>query len=56
VLISEEVKGLVRAAYDRAREILEKNRTTLDAITEALLEKETINREELREIVESSTA
>ncbi len=56
VLISEEVKGLVRAAYDRAREILEKNRTTLDAITEALLEKETINREELREIVENSTA
>ncbi|HFQ90015.1 MAG TPA: ATP-dependent zinc metalloprotease FtsH, partial [Desulfobulbus sp.] len=56
VLINEEVKGLVQSAYDRAREILEKNRATLDAITEALLDRETINRDELREIVEKNAA
>ncbi len=54
ILISEEVKGLVQSAYDTARDILKKNRKTLDAITDALLDRETINHDELREIVESS--
>jgi cell division protease FtsH len=51
VLIDAEVKKLVQSAYDRARAILEENRRQLDAITEALLDRETISRDDIREII-----
>ena len=44
--IDEEVQKLVRAAYEKAREILTQYRDALDRVAQALLEKETLSREE----------
>ncbi len=46
-MVDDEVKRLVDEAYARAREILAANRPLLDAIAAALLERETIDREDL---------
>ncbi len=45
--IDKEVGGLLEAAHGRARKILEEKRATLDAIATTLLERETLEREEL---------
>ena len=52
LLIDQEVRKLIQRAYDRAKEILQTNRTILDAITQALLDRETISHEEIKAIVE----
>lgn len=49
--IDNEVKNLVQSAYDTAKNILVENRATLDGIAHALLEKETINRQNIEQIV-----
>jgi cell division protease FtsH len=46
-VVDAEVKRLVDEAYARATEILSDNRPLLDAIAAALLERETIDREDL---------
>jgi cell division protease FtsH len=46
-VVDAEVKRLVDEAYARATEILMANRPLLDAIAVALLERETIDREDL---------
>jgi cell division protease FtsH len=46
-VVDDEVKRLVDEAYARATEILAANRPLLDAIAAALLERETIDREDL---------
>lgn len=51
MLIDGEVKKLVQSAYDRARGLLEQHRDLLDAITNALLERETISRGDIQAIV-----
>ncbi|MDD2464881.1 MAG: ATP-dependent zinc metalloprotease FtsH [Desulfobulbus sp.] len=51
VLIDTEVKKLVQAAYDQSREILIEHRTHLDAITQALLERETLSGTDIKKIV-----
>jgi cell division protease FtsH len=50
-LVDDEVKRLVDEAYARATEILTANRPLLDAIAVALLERETIDREDLDRLV-----
>jgi cell division protease FtsH len=50
-VVDDEVKRLVDEAYARAREILSENRPLLDAIAVALLERETIDREDLDRLV-----
>jgi cell division protease FtsH len=50
-LVDDEVKRLVDEAYARATEILNENRPLLDAIAVALLERETIDREDLDRLV-----
>jgi cell division protease FtsH len=50
-LVDDEVKRLVDEAYARATEILTENRPLLDAIAVALLERETIDREDLDRLV-----
>ena len=47
--IGKEVKGLIDTAYRDAQTILKKNTKILDAIAEALLEKEKINAEEFKQ-------
>lgn len=48
--IDAEVHELVQEAYERAKEILIKYRTQLDAVGQRLIEVETINREEFERI------
>jgi len=48
--IDEEVQKLVRKAYDKAKAILTQYRDILDRVAQALLEKETLTREEFEAI------
>jgi cell division protease FtsH len=50
--IDEEVSGVLSDQYDCAKRLLEEHRATLDRISEALLERETLDTEELRLLVE----
>jgi cell division protease FtsH len=49
-LRDHEQAQLTDAAYDEARRLLAKHRATLDRVAAALLEKETLTREELLEV------
>ncbi|MBB5939382.1 ATP-dependent zinc metalloprotease FtsH [Streptomyces zagrosensis] len=49
-LVDEEVKKLIENAHNEAWEILVENRDVLDNLVLALLERETLNKEELAEI------
>ena len=46
-MVDEEVKRIIDTAYRRAREILEGKRQVLDALAAALLERETLEREDV---------
>ncbi|MFD8072393.1 ATP-dependent zinc metalloprotease FtsH [Streptomyces sp. NPDC059718] len=52
-LVDEEVKKLIETAHNEAWEILVENRDVLDNLVLALLEKETLNKEEIAEIFKS---
>ena len=49
--IDEEIRRLVEEAHDEAREIVVKYRDKLDLMVERLLEKETLEKEEVQEIL-----
>ena len=49
--IDAEVKKLISDAHKKAEEIIKKDRKTLDAIAAHLVEKETIERDELEKIL-----
>lgn len=51
-MIDEEVRLFVDQCHSRARDILTQKRDTLDAVVQALLERETLNREEFLAIME----
>ena len=51
VLIDSEVRKLVQAAHDQARSILDEHRIQLDALTSALLERETLTRADMQAII-----
>jgi cell division protease FtsH len=51
-MIDEEVKRLIDEGYAKAKRLLLEHRLTLDALAKALLEFETLNRENVREIME----
>ena len=51
VQIDEEIRRLVNYSYAAARAILEQNRAGLDAIAEALLEREVLDGEEINELI-----
>eukprot|EP00878_Enallax_costatus_P018311 GHUV01019269.1.p1 GENE.GHUV01019269.1~~GHUV01019269.1.p1 ORF type:complete len:673 (+),score=167.71 GHUV01019269.1:211-2229(+) len=50
-LVEEEVRKLVQGAYDRARHILTENLSELHALAGELLEKETLNGDQIRVIM-----
>ncbi len=52
--IDEEVSTLVETAYRRAKQLLVDNRTVLNRIADALIEKETVDAEEIQEILDNS--
>jgi cell division protease FtsH len=49
--IDEEVRILVETAYQRSKEVLENNRHILDQIAQMLVEKETVDADELQELL-----
>ena len=49
--IDDEVRNLVEQAYRRAKEVLVNNRTILDQLAQMLVEKETVDAEELQNIL-----
>lgn len=49
--IDEEVRKLVDSAYNRAKDVLEGNRHILDQLADMLVDKETVDAEELQEIL-----
>ena len=52
--IDEEVRKLVDEAYSRAKNVLMENRHILDKLAEMLIEKETVDSEELQELLASN--
>lgn len=54
--IDDQVRQKLAAAYDRAKEILNDRREKLNAAAEALMEKETIDFTEFKEIMENGEA
>ncbi len=51
-LIDEEVQKIIREGEGRAKDLLTKNRELLDRMAEALLERETLDREEIDALVD----
>jgi cell division protease FtsH len=49
--IDEEVRILVEQAYRRAKDVLVNNRHVLDRLAEMLIEKETVDAEELQDLL-----
>ena len=49
--IDEEVRNLVEQAYRRAKDVLVNNRHILDKLAQMLIEKETVDAEELQEVL-----
>ena len=51
-LIDQEVKTLVMGGYDRAKELLKNNLNILENLAQALLDKETLNATEVKNIID----
>ena len=52
VQIDKEVKRIVSMAYDKAKNLLDTNRDTLDRIAKALLEREVLDANEVKLLME----
>ncbi|MEM0979265.1 MAG: ATP-dependent zinc metalloprotease FtsH3 [Cyanobacteria bacterium P01_H01_bin.58] len=52
--IDEEVRHLVEQAYQRAKQVLVENRAVLDKLAGMLVERETVDSEELQELLNNS--
>jgi len=50
-IVDEEIQSIIRHSHDRALSVMEQHRTLLDAMVEALLERETLRTEELVDLV-----
>jgi cell division protease FtsH len=53
-LIDEEVSQLVENAYSRAKQLLIQNRSILDQLAQMLIESETVDADQLQELIEHS--
>ncbi|MGL5196411.1 MAG: ATP-dependent zinc metalloprotease FtsH3, partial [Chroococcales cyanobacterium] len=52
--IDDEVRNLVEQAYGRAKDVLVSNRLVLDELSQLLIEKETVDADELQELLANS--
>jgi cell division protease FtsH len=52
--IDAEVRDLVDVAYNRAKQVLQENRHILDKLAAMLIDKETVDAEELQELLASN--
>jgi len=55
IKIDREVNRIVMEQYERARQIILENREAVERLVQALLEKETLDAQEIRQIVEGQT-
>ncbi|MFZ5828537.1 MAG: ATP-dependent zinc metalloprotease FtsH [Planctomycetota bacterium] len=53
--IDQEILRIIDQCLEKVRQILESRRKALDALTERLIEKETIDTEELKQVVEANS-
>ena len=53
--IDAEIKRIVTDAYDRAKKLLEDNRSRVAAVSEALLEREVLTSDEVQQVLEGKT-
>ena len=51
VLIDNEIRDIVTRNYNRIKKLIEENKDKLEAIAEALLERETVDGDEIRRLV-----
>jgi cell division protease FtsH len=49
--VDEEIRKVVMDAYDRARSIVERNRRAVDMMAKALLEEESLEADEIRDLM-----
>jgi cell division protease FtsH len=54
--VDEEIRRIVMEGYDRARRIVQKNRAAMDAMAKALLDTESLDADEIREIMARTSA
>jgi cell division protease FtsH len=54
-LIDDEVEALIKEAADRARAVIKANKHKLDELKDALLEKETVEADEVKKILEGTS-
>ncbi|MGC8651151.1 MAG: ATP-dependent zinc metalloprotease FtsH [Minisyncoccia bacterium] len=50
-LIDQEINNIIKTCYKQAKTLLEKHRKQLDKLAEALIEKETLERKEVEELI-----
>jgi len=55
-IIDEEVAGLVKGAYEKAKTLLAANRDMLERLAKMLLDQETVNAEEMKQLVQPQPA
>jgi cell division protease FtsH len=55
IKIDQEVNRIVMEQYERARQIILENREAVERLVQALLEKETLDAQEIRQLVEGGT-
>jgi cell division protease FtsH len=54
--IDDQVRSIVEHCYDDARRIMQENRAVIDRLVDLLIEKETIDGDEFRQIVSEYAA
>jgi cell division protease FtsH len=54
-LIDDEVEALIKEAADRARAVIKANRRKLDELKDALLEKETVEADDVKKILHGTS-
>jgi len=54
-LVDEEVTRIIHESYERARSVLTEHRALLDTLATALLDRETLSREDIRMLVDGGT-
>jgi cell division protease FtsH len=54
--VDEEIKKFVNQSYQNAKDILKKQKKSLDAVADELVTKETLNRQEFEDIIKKATS
>ena len=54
--IDDEVRSIIHTAHNRAREIMNRHRKTLDELAQQLIQKETLNEAEVEALLAGATS